>query len=123
MSIIVHLPIDIKKANSYDKDTYYQNIIQYRAIYSEPQAVEDYVSDVKTIQAFNDGIEIFTAFENDIKEEPMKFDYSLTSNGTSLSIKKIEIKHETDMDKSFERFNCWWCCYKFENDPVYLPKA
>ena len=130
MNIIVILPIDLKKANNYDKDTYYNNIIKYRSLYNEPKAIEDFQDEDENIQPFEDGMEAFSFLEDEKKEQSTEsFNYTLTTNTTSISIKKlessrqIEVKHECDMDKKFENFNCWWCCYKFDTDPVYIPKT
>ena len=66
-----------------------------------------------------------TVFKKETNEELFKekSNYNLKLNDKNINVKLYDflITHNTFSDICRIKSNCWHCCYKFDNNPIFIP--
>lgn len=117
---IINLPINIKDINKYNKTLLYDRLISYQQVIKDIEPVP-FNEPLKN----NSDNEDFEPFENqndtdnfilEPEKKNLKKNYTLSINNNSINITQLE------KPKTCQSICCWWCCYEFDNDPIYIPK-
>lgn len=93
-----------------------------------PKFIDDkllkYNPEIKELKPYNISDIYNLVDEKEIKEEykseEKKYNIILNNKKLKIKVKKYNINHKNQNIVN-KKCKCWWCCYNFNNDPIYIP--
>ena len=106
--VILYLPVKL------DKNIKIPKFIDDKLLNYEPT--------IKKLQPYDENKYKFNEENNEIKEEieNLTYDIILDNNNLNIEIKDYSINHNKEEILN-KKCKCWWCCYSFNNNPIYIP--
>lgn len=115
-SIIVNLPINFNNVKNYIYDNLNDTLYTYKNILNDMTNTENFLHGFDD-NTFSQFVELDTTSIVDTKSK-INNTYNLFNDNKPIKINRIENNFN---ENPLKFFNCWWCCYKFNTEPVYLP--